>query len=103
MYATSAWEVHCNAVDGQGRSVMEKRSWAEQHAWMQRGEPSMQFFLHPPFLPQSLCKLVPLGGGARVRLVDGQEAPYSTPTEALLVWVRLMQLGLQRGAVRYDA
>jgi len=34
--------------------------------------------------------------------VDGQVAPYSTSTEGLLVWVRLMQLGLQRGAVQHE-
>lgn len=100
MYATSAWEMHCQATDAHGRSVMEKTGWAEQRRLMLHGDPDMQYYLHPPFLPRSMCQLVPTKGG--VRLVDGQVAPYSTSTEGLLVWVRLMQLGLQRGAVQHE-
>lgn len=101
MYATSAWEMHCQATDAHGHSVMQKTGWAEQHRLMLQGDPQMRYYLHPPFLPRSMCQLVPTKGG--VRLVDGQVAPYSTSTEGLLVWVRLMQLGLQRGVVQHEA
>ena len=59
---------------------------------------NVRYYMHPPFLPRAMCELVPVGT-THVRLVDGQEAPYTTATEGLLVWVRLMQLGLERDAI----
>ena len=98
MYSTSAWEQHCDAVDAHDRSVMEAPGWAEQHRWA--GKPNIRLFLHPPFLPRQMCELVPVGQ-THVRLSNGEELPYTTSTEGLLVWVRLMQLGLERDAICY--
>ena len=47
-----------------------------------------------------MCELVPVGQ-THVRLSNGEELPYTTSTEGLLVWVRLMQLGLERDAICY--
>ena len=98
MYASSAWEEHCDVVDSRGRSLMEASGWAEQHRWLAKGDANVRYYMHPPFLPRAMCELVPVGT-MHVRLVDGQEAPYTTATEGLLVWVRLMQLGLERDAI----
>ena len=97
MYASSAWEAHCDVVDARGRSL--GTGWAEQHRFLAQGAPNVRYYLHPPFLPRALCELVAVGT-THVRLVDGQEAPYMTATDGLLVWVRLMQLALARDAVR---
>ena len=80
---------------------MEATGWAEHRRLLNRNKANVRYYLHPPFLPRSMCELVPVGT-THVRLVDGQEAPYTTATEGLLVWVRLMQLGLQRGAVQHE-
>ena len=101
MYASTAWECHCQAVDSRGHSLMEATGWAEHRRLLDRNKANARYYLHPPFLPRSMCELVPVGT-THVRLVDGQEAPYTTATEGLLVWVRLMQLALKRDAVRYD-
>jgi hypothetical protein len=98
MYASSAWETHCDAVDAHDRSLMEASGWAEQRRWL--GKPYVRLYLHPPFLPRTMCELVPVGP-THVRLTNGEEMAYTTATEGLLVWVRLMQLGLDRDAICY--
>jgi hypothetical protein len=77
---------------------METPGWAEQYRWV--GKPNIRLYLHPPFLPRTMCELVPVGK-SHVRLSNGMELPYTTATEGLLVWVRLMQLGLERDSICY--
>ena len=48
MYASSAWESHCQAVDSRGHSLMEATGWAEHRRLLDRNKANVRYYLHPP-------------------------------------------------------
>ena len=85
MYASSAWEEHCDVVDSRGRSLMEASGWAEQHRWLAKGGANVRYYMHPPFLPRAMCELVPVGT-THVRLVDGQRTRRPQRASSIAFW-----------------
>jgi len=53
MYASSAWESHCQAVDSRGHSLMEATGWAEHRRLLDRNKANVRYCRVPTGAPPS--------------------------------------------------